>query len=170
MKRTKILTFVALMAALSIILSVEPFAIPITIGPFSSEIHFSQLPIFISGILAGPWAGLVTGLIGGLYMSAVRIPLIFGGLAILGLTAGFFAKKFNFNPFVASLLAWIVQAPYAFLTDYIWFVYFTPMPASAILPTVSTLILKLAIESFISAVIVALIVPYIRRLGLFSIN
>lgn len=156
------------MAALSFVLSVEPFAIPIAVGPFSSEIHFSQLPIFISGILAGPWAGLVTGLLGGLYMSVTRIPFILVGLAILGLAAGFFSKRFNFSPFIAGFLAWIVQVPYVFLTDYLWFFYFTPMPSSVILPTVGTLLLKLAIESFISAIILALIIPYIRRLEIFS--
>ena len=168
--RTKTLTFVALMAALSSILSIEPFAIPIIIGPFSSEIHFSQIPIFISGILAGPWAGLLTGAIGGLYMSIVRIPLIFGGLAILGLAAGFFAKRLKLRPLFAVILAWCVQAPYVFMTDYIWFVYFTPMPSSVALTTIITILVKLTVESFIAAVLVAIIIPYIKRLGIFTIG
>jgi len=169
-KRTKILTFVALMTALSSILSIEPFAIPIFIGPFGSKIHFSQIPIFISGILAGPWAGLVTGAIGGLYTSIVRIPFIIGGLAILGLAAGFFAKKLKLRPLLVVILAWCVQAPYVFVTDYIWFVYFTPMSSSVALTTIITIFVKLTVESIIAAALVVIIIPYIKRLGLFTID
>ncbi len=158
------------MAALSVILSIEPFAIPITLGPFNSEIHFSQIPIFISAILAGPAAGLLTGAIGGLYMSIVRIPLIIGGLAILGLTAGFFAKKLHIRPLFAGILAWCVQAPYVFVTDYIWFVYFTSMPSSIVMTTIMTIFVKLTVESLIAAVFVATIISYIKRLGLFTID
>ena len=168
MNRTKTIALVALMAALSIILSITPFAIPIVIGPFSSKIHFSQIPIFISGILAGPWAGLLTGAIGGLYMSIVRIPFIIGGFAILGLAIGFFAKKLKIRLLFAGILAWFVQAPYVFVTDYIWFVYFTPMESSVALTTIITVLVKLTVESLIAAVFVAIIIPYIKRLELFT--
>ena len=168
MNRTKTLTLIAIMAALSIILSIEPFAIPIAIGPFSSEIHFSQIPLFISGILVGPWAGLLTGAIGGMYMSIVRIPFIIGGLAILGFAAGFFGNKLKLRPLFAVILAWGVQAPYVFVTDYIWFVFFTPMPSSVALTTVTTILVKLTVEALIAAVLVAIIIPYIKRLGLFT--
>ena len=156
------------MAALSIILAIEPFSIPISIGPFSSEIHFNQIPIFISGILAGPLAGLLTGAIGGLYTSITRIPFIVGGLAILGLSVGFFVKKLKIHPFFAGFLAWCVQAPYVFVTDYIWFVYFTPMPSLVALTTIITILLKLTIESLIASAFMALIIPYIKRLELFQ--
>lgn len=156
------------MAALSIILSVEPFSIPIAIGPFSSEIHFAQIPIFISSILAGPWAGFLTGAIGGLYMSIIRIPLIIGGLATLGLAAGFFFKKLKMRPLFACILAWCVQAPYVFVSDYIWFVYFTPMSNSVALTTIGTILVKLTIESLISAAFTAFVIPYMKRLGLFT--
>jgi len=76
LRRTKLLAFAAVMAALSNILSVEPFAIPIPIAPFSSKIHFAQLPIFVSGILGGSWAGLLTGAVGGLYMGYTMIPVL----------------------------------------------------------------------------------------------
>lgn len=156
------------MAALTIILSIPPFAIPIVIGPFNSELHFSQIPIFISGILAGPWAGLLTGAIGGLYMSAVRIPFIIGGFAILGLAIGFFAQKLKIRLLFAGIMALCVQAPYVFVTDYIWFVYFTQMPPSVALTTIITILLKLTVESLIAAVFVAIIIPYIKRLELFT--
>ena len=63
----KTLSFVALMAALANVLSVPPIAVPIFLGSFQSSIHFTQLPIFVAGILAGPAAGLLTGAIGGLF-------------------------------------------------------------------------------------------------------
>ena len=169
MNRTKTLTFVAIMAALSNILSITPFTIPIAIGSFNSSIHFTQIPILISGIIAGPWAGLLTGAIGGLYMSfSVEIPFIIGGLAILGAAAGFFAKKLKLRPLFAGILAWGIQAPYVFVTDYIWFVLYRPMPPPVALTTVTTIIVKLTVEALIASALVAILIPYIKRPGLFT--
>jgi riboflavin transporter FmnP len=140
--KTKTLTFVALMAILSTILSIEPFSFPLAIDPFSSEIHFAQIPIFMSKILAGSRAGFLTGAIGGLYMSIIRIPFIIGGLATLGLAAGFFVKKLKMLPLFACILTWCVQAPYVFVSYYIWFVYFIQMPASIALTTFGTILVK----------------------------
>jgi thiamine transporter ThiT len=165
--RTKTLTFIALMAALSTVLSLPPLVIPITIGTFPSEIHFTQIPILIGGIMAGPWAGLLTGAIGGLYMSfSVEIPFIVGGLALLGLATGFFAKKLKLRPLFAGILAWGVQAPYVFVTDYIWFVISRGMPSPVAMTTVATIIVKLTIEAIVASVLTAIIIPYIKRPGL----
>jgi riboflavin transporter FmnP len=167
MNRTKTLTLIALMAALSTILSLPPLVIPVTIGTFPSEIHFTQIPILISGILAGPWAGLLTGAIGGLYMSfSVEIPFIIGGLAILGATAGFFAKKLKLRPLFAGILAWGIQAPYVFVTDYVWFVVSRVMPSPVALTTVATILVKLTIEALIASALTAIIISYIKRPGL----
>jgi len=168
MNKTKTIALVSLMAALSIILSIEPFAIPIIVGPFNSNIHFSQIPIFISGVLAGPWAGLLTGAIGGLYMSAIRIPFIIGGFALLGLAIGFFVKKLKIRLMFAGILAWCIQAPYVLVTDYIWLVYFTEMPSTVVLTTISTILLKLTVESLIATIFVVILIPYIKRLELFT--
>lgn len=169
MNKTKTLTFVAIMAALSTILSLPPLVIPITIGTFPSEIHFTQIPILISGIIAGPWAGLLTGAIGGLYMSfSVEIPFIVGGLAILGGAAGFFAKKLKLRPLFSGILAWVIQAPYVFVTDYIWFILSRPMPPPVALTTVTTILVKLTVEALIASALVAILVPYIKRPGLFN--
>jgi thiamine transporter ThiT len=165
--RTKTLTFVALMAALSTVLSLPPLVIPITIGTFPSEVHFTQIPILISGILAGPLAGLLTGAIGGLYMSfSVEIPFIVGGLSLLGVAAGFFAKKLKLRPLFAGILAWGIQAPYVFVTDYVWFVLSRGMPPPVALTTVSTIIVKLTLEALIASALAAIIIPYIKRPGL----
>jgi uncharacterized membrane protein len=165
--RAKALTFAALMAAISNILSMDPLTIPLMIGTFSSRVHFAQLAIFLSGILAGPWAGLLTGAIGGLYMSySVAIPFVFGGLALLGFSAGFFAKRLKLRPFFSSVLAWCVQAPYVFITDYLWFVSANLMPREAALSVTATILIKLTIEALVSSALSEALTHYIKRAGL----
>jgi uncharacterized membrane protein len=167
MSKTKKLTLAAMMAALATILSLDLFVIPIAIGPFSSKIHFTQLPIFISGFLAGPWIGLLTGAIGGIYMSfSVGIPFIIGGLALLGFSTGLFAKKMKLNPFFSSILAWCVQAPYVFVTDYAWFVVSGVMPSPAALTVVTTILVNLTVEAIISSFLAEVVIRYIKRIGL----
>jgi len=164
-----VLTFAAVMAALSNILSTEFLTIPFVIGLFVSRIHFSQLPIFLSGVLAGSWAGLLTGAIGGLYMAySTRIPFIIGGLALLGFSAGFCAKRLKLRPLFSSILAWCVQAPYVFVTDYVWFVYTGLMPPQGALTAVTTILVKLTVEAVVSSVLAEILAQYIRRAGLFS--
>lgn len=154
----------AVMVALSNILSTPPFVIPVAIGPFNSSIHLTQLPILISGIFAGPLAGLITGAIGGLYMSfSVGIPFISGGLAILGLASGFFANKIGVRPFFSGVLAWIVQAPYVLVTDYIWFLFSIKMSSSTALTTVMIILLNLTVEALIASGLAAIIIPYIMK-------
>jgi len=167
MSKTKTLTLVAAMAALSNILSLEPFVIPIAIGSFSSKIHFTQLPILVSSILAGPWVGLLTGAIGGLYMSfSVGVPFIVGGLALLGFSAGLFAERRRLRPFFSSILGWCVQAPYVLVTDYIWFVFWGLMPPSVVLAVVTTILVKLTVEAVIASILAEILISYIKRAGL----
>jgi uncharacterized membrane protein len=165
--RTKTLTVSALMAALANILSTELLTIPIVIGPFASKIHFTQLPIFISALLFGPLAGLLTGAIGGLYMSyTVGIPFIVGGLGILGCSAGFLAHRLKRKPLVSSIFAWCIQAPYVFVTDYVWFVFSRLMPSSVALTVITTILLNLTIEAIIASIIATTVVHYIKRSGI----
>jgi uncharacterized membrane protein len=161
----KVLTFSALMAALTNILSMEFIAIPVVFGPFSSKIHFSQIPIFLSGCLAGPWAGLLTGAIGGLYMSVTVVPFIVGGLGILGFCCGFLSKRLNLKPFLSSMLAWCIQSVYVLVTDYFWFTAVNTMPRPVALGVVSNILLKLTIEAVISSVVVEVLVHSIKRAG-----
>jgi hypothetical protein len=154
------------MAALSNILSLPPLAIPVAVGPFSSAIHLTQLPIFLSGVIAGPWAGLFTGGVGGLYMSySTGIPFIIGGLALLGSTAGYVRTKFGINPFFSSLIAFGVQAPYVFLTDYLWFTVTRLMTPTVARNIVITILLKLTVEAVIAAGLVSILVPMIKQAG-----
>lgn len=161
---TRVITLVAVLAALANILSLQFLTIPLVIGPFNSAVHFTQLPIFLSGILAGPWAGFVTGVIGGLYMSySAGIPFIIGGLGLLGLMTGVFSHKLQLYPAVASGLAWCVQAPYVFVTDYFWFISTGMMPSEVAITVVTSILVKLTVETIISAAMSAILVKYLQR-------
>ena len=152
------------MAALTNILSIPPLAIPLAVGGFESAIHFSQLPIFICGILAGPVYGLITGAVGGLFMSYTKIPFIIAGLAILGFVTGFFAKKIR--PSFSGILAWCVQAPYVVVSDYVWFTLFMERTQTAAWMAVTTIMIKLTIEAIISSALAEICVRYIKRAGI----
>lgn len=168
MEKTKALTLAAIMGALANTLAFPPIAVPITIGTFESSIHFSQIPIFICGALAGPMYGLIAGVIGGLFMGTIRpgIPFIIVGLAILGLANGLFAKKVR--PIFSGILAWCVQAPYVVMTDYVWFTLFLERTPAATWTILTTIMIKLTIEAVISAVLVGILIRYIKKTGIVS--
>ena len=162
--RAKTIAFMALMIALSNILSAPPFVIPVVVGPLNSNIHLTQVPILISGILAGPWVGLLTGALGGLYMSfSTEIPFVIGGLAILGFASGFLANRRKVKPIFSGILSWLIQAPYVFFTDYLWFTYSRAMPPPVALTTVIVVLSKLTVEALIASGLSAVIVSYVRR-------
>jgi len=159
--RTKMLSIVALMAALANILSIPPIAVPI--AP-RLTVHFTQLPIFVAGILAGPFGGLIAGAVGAVYMSlfVARIPFIIGGLAILGLATGIFSKRFR--PFLAGMLAWLVQAPYVAVTDYLWFTISVQMAPQGAWALVASIMVTLTVEAVVSSALAEVIVRYLRRI------
>ncbi len=162
--RAKTIAFIAIMVALSNILSTPPFVIPVIIGTLNSNIHLTQVPILISGILAGPWVGLITGALGGLYMSfSTEIPFVIGGLAILGIASGILANKRKIKPIFSGILAWSIQAPYVFFTDYFWFTYSRALPPPIALTTVIVVLSKLSIEALIASGLAAVIVSYVKR-------
>ena len=164
MKKTWVLTFTAVMAALANILSLPLFTIPLQLGGFTSAVHFFQLAIFLCGILAGPWAGLLGGIVGGLYMSATKIPFVLGGIAILGGSAGLFAKKVS--PVSAGLLAWLVQAPYVLVTDYVWFTLFAGMSSAIAWTIVTPIMISLTLEAIVCAILANIIIHYVKRAGI----
>jgi uncharacterized membrane protein len=145
-------------------MSLPPIAIPLPLGAFTASIHFFQLAIFLSALLAGPWAGLLSGAAGSLYMGLTRIPFIVGGIAILGVCTGFFAKKFR--PVIACLLAFLVQAPYVFVTDYVWFTSFLGNPPSVALSFIAPIMVTLVLESVVCAALADIIVHYVKRAGI----
>jgi uncharacterized membrane protein len=164
MMKAKTIAFAALMAALANVMSIPPLAIPLPLGTFTSSIHFFQLAVFLSGVLAGPWAGLLSGAVGSLYMGITRIPFVIGGIAILGVCTGLFAKKFR--PVTACLLAWVVQAPYIILTDYVWFTYFAGNPSSVALSLIAPIMVNLGLQAVVCAVLADVIVHFVRKAGI----
>ena len=164
MAKAKIVAFTALMAALANVMSLPPLAIPLQFGGFTSAFHFFQLPIFLSGILAGPWAGLVSGLVGSLYMGVTRIPFVIGGIAILGASAGLFAKRVR--PVFAGLLAWLVQAPYVLVTDYVWFTLFVGNSPSVAWSIILPIMINLSLQALVCAALADIIVHFTKRAGI----
>jgi uncharacterized membrane protein len=164
MIKAKTVAFTALMAALANVMSVPPLAVPLPLGGFTSSVHFFQLAIFLCGILAGPWAGLLGGVVGGLYMGVTKIPFVVGGIAILGGSVGLFAKKVR--PVFAGLLAWLVQAPYVLVTDYVWFTLFAGTSSAIAWGLVIPIMINLTLEALVCAVLADVIIHYIKRAGI----
>jgi uncharacterized membrane protein len=164
MKKAKTVAFVALMTALANVMSLPPLAIPLQLGSFTSSIHFFQLAIFLCGILASPWAGLASGTVGSLYMSVTKIPFIVGGIAILGFSVGLFAKKVR--PVFAGLLAWLVQAPYVLVTDYVWFTLFVGNSSAAAWAIITPIMINLTLQAVICAILADIITHYVKRAGI----
>ena len=164
MIKAKTVAFTALMAALANVMSVPPLAVPLPLGGFTSSVHFFQLAIFLCGILAGSWAGVLGGAVGGLYMSVTKIPFVVGGIAILGGSVGLFAKKVR--PVFAGLLAWLVQAPYVLVTDYVWFTLFAGTSSAIAWGLVIPIMIILTLEALVCAVLADVIIHYIKRAGI----
>jgi len=96
-------------------------------------------------------------------MSLTTIPFIIGGLTLLGHMAGLLAKRLKLRPFFSSIFAWCVQAPYVFITDYVWFVSFRLMPLHVALTTIITILIKLTVEAIVASALAEILVPYIKR-------
>jgi hypothetical protein len=97
-------------------------------------------------------------------MGITRIPFVVGGLALLGFSVGLLARRMR--PLFACLLAWLVQAPYVLVTDYIWFTFFVGMPAAAALGLIAQIMATLTLEAAVSAVLADVIFHYVKRAGI----
>jgi hypothetical protein len=97
-------------------------------------------------------------------MSATRIPFVVGGIAILGGSAGLFAKKFR--PAIAGSLAWLVQAPYVLVTDYVWFTLFSGTSSAVALGLLLPIMISLTLEAVVCALLADIIVHYLKRAGI----
>jgi len=146
---SRTVAFVATMSALSNVLGL--LVVPMGVV----NIHFSQIPVILSGLGVGPVSGAFVGFFG-FMISAFRLPrpnlYILGGNAILGFFTGVFCSRtcrMKARPIVpqaiAVLAAYLVQAPYVFLTD----VYLMAIPV----PVVLTLMGVLLLEDLISVLI-----------------
>lgn len=147
---SKLIAFIAVMCAIANVLGF--FTIPIGI----TEIHLMQFPIILTGLALGSRTGGLVGFIGAAVM-AFRLrppnPYILPGNAILGFFTGLFysrTKKMGGRPIIPQVIsvlgAYIVQAPYVYVTD----VYLMSMPP----PVVLAIILpKLLLEDIISVLL-----------------
>jgi uncharacterized membrane protein len=154
MINAKKIAFIAIMCAIANILGFISIPIGLT------SIHIMQLPIILSSLSFGSWTGGLVGFIGAMVM-AYRLtppnPYILLGNAILGLLIGFFYsnfKKLKTKPIIPQiisvLIAFIIQAPYVYITD----VYLMTIPSQVVL----TIILpKLLLEDIISVFIAHII-------------
>jgi len=134
------------MAALANILALLSISIPLS--PFTTRLHFIQLPILLAGVLGGVWVGAVAGGLGAVIMSSqVGIPFIIGSNAILGGVAGYLTRR-RVRPFLASSVGILAQLPYVAVTDLLYLQW----------PIVQVILVKLALEGLVSAGIVSLIV------------
>jgi uncharacterized membrane protein len=126
------------------------FSIPIGL----TTIHLMQLPIILTGLSLGSWAGGLVGFIGATSMAynlSPPNPYILLGNALLGFLTGMFYSRLknmgwrSIIPQVLSVLgAFIIQVPYVYITD----VYLMPIPPQVVI----TIILpKLLLEDVISA-------------------
>ena len=112
------------------------------------NVHFSQLPVIFSGLSLGPVPGAAVGALGFLvssFMLPAANPYVIGGNAILGFFTGLFyvkVRRIRRRPIVpqivAVVLAYLVQAPYVFLTD----VYLMAMPVPIVLAIMAVLLVE----------------------------
>ena len=110
-RHLRVLVFSAVLCALTVILA--QYA-SIKIGS-SIRIGFGSLPIFLAGLLFGPWVGLAVGLVGDLVGCAMYyglgslIPLVTLGMMAEGFLAGILGKKLTaFSVTFSTFLAHIV--------------------------------------------------------------
>jgi len=97
-------------------------------------------------------------------MSVTKIPFIVGGIAILGGSVGLFAKKVR--PVFAGLLAWLVQAPYVVVTDYVWFTLFTGKSSTIAWALITPIMINLTLQAIVCAILADIIIHYVKRAGI----
>jgi hypothetical protein len=83
---------------------------------------------------------------------------------------GIFSHKLQLHPALAAGLAWCVQAPYVFVTDYLWFISTRVLPSDVAMTIVSSILVKLTVEAIISAVMSSILVKYLQRIGVLDVR
>ena len=155
MSKTRQVAFIVVMAALSNVLGLPPFILPLGV----TNIHFIQLPIILSGLLLGASAGGLVGLTGAATM-ALTLPVpnfyLLLGNAILGFSTGLFhtflatrSRRPIVSHIVSAVVAYLVQAPYVYFTD----LYLMRMPQPVVVAIIFTLLVEDLICAFLSHII-----------------
>lgn len=151
--RTRFIAFVAVMSALSNVLAF--FVIPAG----AVTLHLIQLPIVFAGLAVGAVAGGLVGFFGAFTMAftlAKPNPYLTLGNAILGFLIGAFyarirgwSRKPIVPQVISVVLAYVVQAPYVYLTD----VYGMGMPQVIVVSIMGVLLIEDLISALISHLI-----------------
>lgn len=164
----KTLSLIAIMAALSNVLSFFRIVIP---GPVPIVFQIVQFPYLLLAVGLGPLEGAITGTIGSLIMAYTiwsfggAGPFIPIGNAILAGVTGIVAKKLrvmerktSFWPVLCAVIGEIAEAPYIILTIVFWTVVVGGAPFQLALVAIALQIVgKAFLEVIISAIIVSLI-------------
>lgn len=118
---------------------------------YGFKIHTFQLAIFLAAAIYGPFGGLVSGSIGSAYSAlTLNNPYIIIGNLILGTVTGFLIKN-RLKIIPAVLIAYTIQIPWLYLTDF----FLINMPHN--------IIQKIIIALLISNLFWATITTYIQK-------
>ena len=158
-KKTSVrtLTMLALLVAMSIV-----FSRVLSISTGFVRFNLGSLPVLLAGILFGPWAGFVVGMvadiIGGVLAGYAINPLITLGAASIGLVGGLGWQKLSHlrtgNRLWCSVLAAhfvgsmvINSLALHIFYGYAWSVLAARVPNALILTAVNTVLLRLLMEN-----------------------
>ena len=139
------LTAMALLIAMSIV-----FSRVLSISTGFVRFNLGSLPVLLAGILFGPWAGFVVGMvadiIGGVLAGYAINPLITLGAASIGLRTGnrlwcsVLAAHFVGSMVINSLALHIFYG-------YAWAVLIARIPNALVLTAVNTVLLRILLEN-----------------------
>ena len=151
------LTAMALLIAMSIV-----FSRVLSISTGFVRFNLGSLPVLLAGILFGPWAGFVVGMvadiIGGVLAGYAINPLITLGAASIGLTAGLLWRalpnlrlglRTQISVFAGHAVGSIVINSLALhlFYNYPWSVLVTRIPNALVLAAVNTVLVRLLLEN-----------------------
>ena len=151
------LTAMALLIAMSIV-----FSRVLSISTGFVRFNLGSLPVLLAGILFGPWAGFVVGMvadiIGGVLAGYAINPLITLGAASIGLVGGYAWQKLPdyrtglrlsisvlLGHFVGSMV--INSLALRIFYGYAWSVLLARIPNALVLSAVNTVLLRILLEN-----------------------
>ena len=158
--RTSVRTLVmlALLVAMSIV-----FSRVLSISTGFVRFNLGSLPVLLAGILFGPWAGFVVGMvadiIGGVLAGYAINPLITLGAASIGLVGGWLwqtlphplrlGQRLLFSVVAAHVVGSIVINSLALhiFYGYAWAVLIARIPNALVLTAVNTVLLRILLEN-----------------------
>ena len=153
----RILTTMALLIAMSIV-----FSRVLSISTGFVRFNLGSLPVLLAGILFGPWAGFVVGMladiIGGVLSGYAINPLITLGAASIGLVCGLGWQKLSnlrtglrlqCSVLAAHIVGSIVINSIALhiFYGYAWAVLVARIPNALILGAINTVLIRLLLEN-----------------------